>query len=210
MTKANLIFNINPLVIAITGYLILNEKITKINVLALIGAFAGMILFNIHKNETKNVSDLYYFGIGMVTWTCFCFTAVTILTRILNRKNHYALSTLYFGITTTLESLTLLLIQLTFGIGFFHFPDYTLYDFTLFFLSGVINYLGHITRSIALKYEEATYIAPFSYLQVVCFLICDLAFFGYISVPLDYIGATITTFWVMMPVFRNIYASNKK
>ena len=67
MTKANLIFNINPLVIAITGYLILNEKITKINVLALIGAFAGMILFNIHKNETKNVSDLYYIGIAMVT-----------------------------------------------------------------------------------------------------------------------------------------------
>ena len=101
---------------------------------------------------------------------------------------------MYFGITTTLEAFTLLLIQFTFGIRFYHFPDYTFIDFLLFFLSGVINYLGHITRSLSLKYEEATYIAPFNYLQIVFFLMSDLAFFGYTFVPLDYIGASITTF----------------
>ena len=67
MTKANLIFNINPLTIAIAGYFILNEKLTRLSVFALIGAFAGIILFNIHKNETKSVSDLYYLGIALMS-----------------------------------------------------------------------------------------------------------------------------------------------
>ena len=192
ITKSNLIFNLNPLIIAVAAYFVLKEKITMLNVYALIGAFVGVILFNIHKNETKDVSDLYYVGILMVLCTCFCFTTATILTKILNRENHYALSPIYFAITTNLEALILLVIQLMFGVGFYHFSEYTYYDFTLFFLSGIFNYAGQATRSLAVKYEEASYIAPLNYLQVVAFLICDLTFFGYVFVYLDYIGAVIT------------------
>ena len=79
-----------------------------------------------------------------------------------------------------------------FGVTFYHFSEYTYYDFTLLLLSGIFNYAGHATRSLAVKYEEASYIAPLSYLQVVAFLICDLSFFGYVFVLLDYIGAAIT------------------
>ena len=63
-SKSTLIFNMNPLFIVIAAYLVLSEKITKLSVFALIGAFVGVVVFNIHKNETKNVSDLYYFGIS--------------------------------------------------------------------------------------------------------------------------------------------------
>ena len=69
ISKANLIFNLNPLIIAVAAYFVLKEKITMLNVYALIGAFGGVILFNIHKNETKDVSDLYYVGILMMLCT---------------------------------------------------------------------------------------------------------------------------------------------
>ena len=66
VTKSNLIFNLNPLIIAVVAYFVLKEKITMLNVYALIGASVGVLLFNVHKNETKDVSDLYYVGILMV------------------------------------------------------------------------------------------------------------------------------------------------
>ena len=208
-SKSTLIFNMNPLFIVIAAYLVLSEKIKKLSVFALIGAFVGVVVFNIHKNETKNVSDLYYFGISWAFVTCFCFTIVTLWTKIINRENHWALSPLYFGITTTSEAFSLLLIQLTFGIRLFNFSYYTYYDVSLFFLSGVLTYGGQAARSLALKYEEASYIAPVSYLQTLLLLICDLAFFGYVFNILDYTGATITLVWVLMPVVKDFYATKE-
>ena len=109
-----------------------------------------------------------------------------------NRENHYALLPIYFAITTCLEAFIIFLIQLILGITIYHFSEFSYYDFTLFFLSGICYYSGQVTRSLALKYEKASYIAPFSYLQVVVLMLCDLTLFEYVFVLLDYIGAVIT------------------
>ena len=62
-SKATLITNINPLIVAILSYFILKEAIKKSTVIALLGAFIGVTLFSLHKNESVNTSDHYILGL---------------------------------------------------------------------------------------------------------------------------------------------------
>ena len=69
VSKANLIFNIHPLVVAVIAYYVLKEKLTKLRVFALIGAFLGVVILSIHNNDksSKNeTGNMYYIAIFMI------------------------------------------------------------------------------------------------------------------------------------------------
>lgn len=62
-TKATLILNVSPLIVAIMAFYFLHEKITKLSILALIGSFIGVVLFSLHKSDSSDDFKYYYFGI---------------------------------------------------------------------------------------------------------------------------------------------------
>ena len=57
ISKVTIIININPLLMLPIAYLVLGETITKLQIIALIGAFMGIILVSYNKNEGQNGED---------------------------------------------------------------------------------------------------------------------------------------------------------
>jgi len=112
---------------------------------------------------------------------------VAILLRIVNQHIHYTLSPFWFGVTTVSESLLVLLLV----PSVYNFAHYTAYGVSLFMVSGVFNYMGQMLKSLALKYEEASVVTPFSYLQVLYLFVCDVVIFKYSFNSTDILGTII-------------------
>lgn len=70
-SKATLITNIHPILVTIMAYFVLNESITVLKILAVVGAFIGVFIFTSHKNDTDDGEGSYSLGITLVTITCF-------------------------------------------------------------------------------------------------------------------------------------------
>ena len=87
----------------------------------------------------------------------------------------------------------------------YNFEHYTLYSSCLMLLSGVINYMAQTLRSAALKYAEATVIAPFSYFQVLFLFITDLVLFSYSFNLTEIWGGVIITLCLLGPELYSLY-----
>ena len=66
-SKGSLIFNIHPMLVSIVAFFLLGERLTKLKVIAVIGAFAGASIFSYHKNTTVDQEDNYFLGIALVS-----------------------------------------------------------------------------------------------------------------------------------------------
>lgn len=108
---------------------------------------------------------------------------------------HYAISPFYFGITTYVEALLVLICV----PSVYNFGSYTAYGVGLMLASGVANYAGQTFRSIALKHEDASVVAPFNYLQVVYLLASDMFVFGYSFSTTEVVGGVIISVCLLGP-----------
>ena len=80
----------------------------------------------------------------------------------------------------------------------FNVEYYTVYDIGVLFLSGVMNILYNLFMGYSLRYEDASKLAPFSYLGPVILLVFDIELFGYSFTLLDIAGAlTVLTFLLL-------------
>ena len=120
--------------------------------------------------------------------------------RMANKHMHYAISPFYFGVTTYCEALILLM----FIPSVYNFQHYTLYGVALMTLSGVANYIAQTLRSAALKFEDASVISPFSYLQVIYLFILDLLVFNYSFKSTEILGGIIITLCLLGPEIHAI------
>ena len=62
-SKAAMITNIHPLIVAILSFFVLRETIHKSTIVALVGAFCGVTLFSINKTQSFKTSDHYMLGL---------------------------------------------------------------------------------------------------------------------------------------------------
>ena len=204
-SQTTLIMNISPLLIGILSYFILKEKIYKSTVIALVGSFAGVTLFSLHKSESAGLNGNFMLGLCYALVSCFCSSVITIIIRRTNQEVHYTLTPFYFSITT----MTVAIMLLALYPSVYNFKYYRFIDVLLFVISGLFNYLTNLTKSIALAYGNASFVAPFNYLQVLLLLICDLTLFGYTFSLIDYIGVSLTFSCVSFPVFQKLVNSKK-
>lgn len=205
-SKSALITNMNPLFVAVLAYFFLKEKITGTIVIALVGSIIGVILFSMHTNQESSAENNYFIGIILASMAWMSLSLIAILIRKMNMGLHYTLSPFYFGATTGFVALMLLI----FYPNIYHFSSYTKFDVAMFLMSGCFNYIAQTSKSLALKYENASFIAPFGYLQVVALLVWDLLLFGYTFTVTDYIGVVLTSVCILLPVFYNLYKNQSQ
>lgn len=194
-SKATLILNIHPMLVAVAAYYLLGESITKDKVFAVIGAFIGVVLLSHHEGSADSIN--YYIGISLTSFTWLWATVVVIAIRVLNQHVHYALSPFWFGVTTSIMSILVLI----FIPSAYNFSHYTFYDISFFLVSGIFNYLGQTCKSLSLKYEDASFISPFLYFQVLYLFIWDLLIFNYSFTLMDIMGSLLITVCLLLPVF---------
>ena len=205
-SKWTLIFNIHPILVAILSYFLLKEQITNMKILAVFGSFIGVLLFTQNTNNSNEPSDNYYIGILWASFAWLCGTTVAILLRIINQHIHYAMSPFWFGITTLVESILILI----FIPSLYNFSHYTMYDCSWFLISGVFNYMGQTLKSLAFKYEDASVVTPFGYFQVIYLFICDLVIFNYSFNTTDLLGAGLISVWLLVPELSKLYVQLRR
>jgi len=184
-----MIYNVHPLLVSVVAYFILKEKITKLKIIALIGAFSGVLLITLHKNESHGVEDNYLLGIGLASVSFIAGTTVAILLRIVNQHIHYTLSPFWFGTVTFIESILMLILL----PSVYNFEHYTSYGMILFSVSGMFNYIGQVFKSLSYKFGEASVVTPAYYLEVCYIFMSDLLIFKYSFNFTDLTGAILIT-----------------
>ena len=72
-----LIFNINPIIVAIIAFTFLQEQFTKIKIITVFGAFLGVVLFVSGKDSKDPEHSDYFFGIMWASFSCIMGSWVT-------------------------------------------------------------------------------------------------------------------------------------
>ena len=207
VSKASIIINTNPLVVVPIAYFLLKEVLTKLQIIALIGAFLGVVVLSYNKNEGLNGEDEYYYlGIALALLWWLCTAGVNIKLRVLGPHVHPGLSPVWYSISTIISVIGFL----TFYPSIYNFSEYTIYDFTWFTLSGILIYVGLHFMSLAFKYEDAAFVSSFQYLNVIILTVFDIGVFHYSFSLTDIIGFVILWLWVCAPIIADIYYHNKE
>lgn len=196
-----LIASISPLMIGILAYLLLGEAITRLKVLAVIGAFVGVYILTLHKDENYQKGEHYTLGIILVSCTCMAITFVALLTRVLNKGIHYILSPFWFSMTTLGWTLSLLCVY----PSAYHFDHMGYTDVGLFFFSGLFTYAGQIFKSLAFRYSEASQVAPLQYFDLIFLLLSDIFIFNAKFTSTDGIGGLLILVSLLAPIFQSVY-----
>ena len=197
---ASLIYSISPIIIAVVASLLLNEAITKMKVGMIIGSFIGAALFTLHKNSIPSEADNYLLGMILISFTWLTGTATAIFLRMMSQHVHFALCPVYFGFASVCISFALMII----APSSFNFEYYTFYDWSLFVLSGVCNFIGQTSKAIAFKYGDASIVAPFCYFEVVVLFSFDILLFGYSFSITDLLGASLITVSIIIHLSEKI------
>ena len=79
----------------------------------------------------------------------------------------------------------------------YNFEYYTLFDITMFLISGVLNIVSNQMLSYAYKLEEVSKLAPYSYVGPVFTCAWDMIFFGYSLTFTDWFGAIMVIFFLL-------------
>jgi drug/metabolite transporter (DMT)-like permease len=126
-SKATLIINVHPLLVAIVAFFLLKEKLTKIDIFALMGSFVGILLFASHNNKSSiesSTKEEYLFGILMITFATLGMVVIAICLRIINQHIHATISPFYVSISNSMG----MFILLAFSTKFFNIEHYTTFD----------------------------------------------------------------------------------
>ncbi|CAI2374477.1 unnamed protein product [Moneuplotes crassus] len=201
LSFATLIYNISPLLVGILSYLILKEQITSLKVISVVGAFTGIFILTFHKDEDYQAGQFYMLGLILVGINC-CTQAVNTLTlRALNKEIHYLVSPFWYFATSLILALMILAVY----PSAYHFSKFTKIDLTIFLLSTLFAYGGQLFSSKALKYSEASLITPLQYLNILYFLISDIAIFHSTFTVTDAIGGLLILVSLLAPVSQTFY-----
>ena len=158
------------------AYFFLNESMTKLKVLALIGAFFGVFILSLNKNEDEHGNhEYYYVGISLLCISSLSGAGVGVMLRILSSNLHPTLSPVWYSITT-LFSVALFL---TFYPSVYNLPEYDIVSCLWFIVSGILVYIGINFISLASKYAEASIIAPIQYISTFILSVFDIVVFNY-------------------------------
>ena len=194
-----LIFYINPVLIAAVAPFILNEVLTKEKVIVVLGSFAGAAILLLHKNILPGDTDHYYLG-AILTFVTWCTgTWMSLISRMVAGKIHYSIWPFYYWFYWML----VLFLMLVVDYSMFNIEKLSLYDLSMFLLSGVFGFVGGNIRFVAFQYEEASKVAPFGYFEVFIVLLFDIFAFKYSFVLTDIIGG----FFIIVSYHYIIYIS---
>ena len=203
-SKATFIKNLQPLMISFGGYLFLKEKISKIDFIAIYGAFIGIIIMNYKKTDSSKIdstSELVTFGIILCSLNSVLASGSMLTLRKMNQYVHYMINASYFAFSLLILSFILLL----FRPSLFHFEAYTFSSVFWMMLSGVIIYVGQTLGSIAYKYEEASKMSPFAYTSGIFLMIADILIFNYDFNLTDVIGILVVFISLLIPIIIKGY-----
>ena len=156
------IFQIGPLIVVIFSVIFLKETVGFRRWLSVLIGFSGTLF--ILKPGTEMFSVYGVFPI----MAAICYAGYAVSTRRLGTDEDPRTNFFYTSLVGTIIS-SLILIPF--------FEPMTFKDLTLFSILGVFGGLGHFSLVIALRKSEASFLAPFTYFDLIFATILGIVFF---------------------------------
>ncbi|MGP9568982.1 DMT family transporter [Halomonas sp. AOP25-F1-15] len=168
VAEATLLAQLTPVFMALGGVLLLGERFSRYRMGGVALALAGvavLILPGLNASAASGQATGYALGaLGAL------LTAGALLTvRRISRTESAASIAFYFIVVATLAGLA------TLPLGW---AALTRVEFVLLVLSGLFGGAAHIAMTLALRYAEASRLAPFEYIALVWPVLADWVLFG--------------------------------
>ncbi|CAI2373296.1 unnamed protein product [Moneuplotes crassus] len=187
ISKSNILFFTGPLYVPFLSYFFLKEGISKIDILALVMGFSGILLINSPKDGPQEGSNDLLGGIfAAVGGLTASFAWVSI--RKMGSKVHFTVPCFYFSLGTTVTSIIFYLYNIQ---GTPHSAKYDWYSIMLIMFASFFQFAGQILQSLAYQHEKASRIAVFYYFQTALVFMYDYFFFSITFGSLEIIGAVL-------------------
>lgn len=191
LADATLVTYVTPLLTALLGGLLLGEALTRPKMVGIALGMAGVLALTLPElNPSElDMTRLAGYGYGLL---CGVLTAGALIqVRRLGKTESPGAIAFYFVLVSMLASL------LTLPAGWL-LPEPR--DFTILVLAGIFGGFAHIALTLALRYAEASTLAPFEYLALIWAGVADLLIFNtglspwfLLALPLLLTGAAVST-----------------
>ena len=200
MSTFTLIINMSPFYVAIFGYYILNESITKIDVILIFIGYGGIYL--VCSNKADNKGEDQIFGVILMIFTSVTAALSGIFLRRVNKVLHPLHSPIFYFFVASCFWIIFIILKPEYTPKV---DTYTLTETILLFCGTQVAFVAQFLFSCAYAYEKASRLAPYLYLEVVFGILADLFIFK-ISFTLEQaLGIIIISIWLLIPAFMKYY-----
>lgn len=166
VAEATLLAQLTPVLMALGGVLLLGERLTAHRAGALLLALSGVAVLALPALGAGEASALGY-ALGALAALLSAGALLTV--RRISRTETPGAIAFYFILVSALAGLA------TWPLGW---AALTGPQLGLLVLSGLFGGAAHICMTLALRYAEASRLAPFEYLALIWPVLADLAIFG--------------------------------
>ena len=175
--EATAVMFLAPLIVTVLSALVLDEKVSIGQWLAVSVGFLGVLLI------VRPGGALFTPAILLPLAASFCFAVYQLLTRRLASTDHAATSNFLSGLFGTLVLTTVLPSQYTLALPAL--------DWLLILALGVLAMTAHMLLTMALKYSSAATLAPFTYMQIMFAGLIGYLAFGHAPDRLSILGVLV-------------------
>ncbi|WP_431024979.1 DMT family transporter [Halomonas sp. H5] len=166
VAEATLLAQLTPVMMALGGVLLLGERLTAHRAGALLLALTGVAVLALPALGAGEASAVGY-ALGVLAALLSAGALLTV--RRISRTETAGAIAFYFILVSALAGLA------TWPLGW---AALTGPELGLLVLSGLFGGAAHICMTLALRYAEASRLAPFEYLALIWPVLADLAIFG--------------------------------
>ncbi|WP_236995528.1 DMT family transporter [Halomonas huangheensis] len=166
VAEATLLAQLSPVIMAIGAVLLLGERLTLHRVLALGLALSGVVVLVLPGlGDATGQASGYLLGVLAAVLTAGALLTV----RRISRTETPGAIAFYFVVASAVAGLA------TLPLGW---ASVTTEQLLLLILAGLFGGAGHIAMTLALRFSEASRLAPFEYVALIWPVLVDLLVFG--------------------------------
>ena len=175
---------VGPIFSTLLGFSILKEKVNLKQWISLLIAFSGVLLL---KGIDTRV-DLLTFILVLIS--ALFVGIVFICIRLLTKTENVLTIIFYFMLVCVIGSL--------FFIAYWRMPVGIEWAYAI--TIGIFGLIGQVLMTLAFKYEEASTLAPFKYMELVYALVLTYFLFGEVHTPISILAMGIIIGGMIMSV----------
>jgi len=176
LAEVNAIFQVSPIFVTILSAIVLREFVDFRRWVGVIFGMIGALII------IRPGSDVFSIALIYPAIAAFCYASYAISTRYLSQDEPPETNFIYSSLIGTILASTIVI------------QDWTPIkhsDLFLFCSVGLIGALGHVGLIYAFKISEASFLAPFNYMNLVFATLWGFCLFNEIPSNLTILGATI-------------------
>ena len=171
---ANTLFFLYPLITSLGGYVLLGEKMSKLEMAGMFVSFVGVILvvrYSQQKtDDNEEIPFIYYIPPLLSSLTA---TGVYLLTRLMGKRVHFLVNPTWFGVVQST-----LITPIWMGIRSSNESwDITTNGLFSLLLICIGGWLGQVFMNKSLQLEKAGRVAAIGYIQIPILFFCDVFYF---------------------------------